>query len=85
MWKVSKTVATSTASVMPHTTWHTQGSVFNGLGRKLRVWRATKFGYQRNLADELHIRRETVCRWERGKQFPDGRLLVKLLELGFII
>ncbi|NBJ67424.1 helix-turn-helix transcriptional regulator [Adlercreutzia caecimuris] len=44
----------------------------------LRKYREQKGLSQEQLADEVHVVRQTVSKWERGKSVPDASMLVEL-------
>lgn len=44
----------------------------------LRKYREQKGFSQEQLADEVHVVRQTVSKWERGKSVPDASMLVEL-------
>ena len=44
----------------------------------LRKYREQKGLSQEQLADEVHVVRQTVSKWERGKSVPDASMLVAL-------
>lgn len=44
----------------------------------LRKYREQKGFSQEQLADEVHVVRQTVSKWERGKSVPDASMLVAL-------
>jgi transcriptional regulator with XRE-family HTH domain len=74
MWRVSNpTPVVRPWNVLP---------IGNDFADGLYEWRKLHYYEQKDLARELGVRRETVCRWECGKQFPDGKLLRKLYQLG---
>lgn len=50
------------------------------LGDRLRVIRRENVLTQQDIADELHVSRQTVSGWETGRSYPDITSLITLAE-----
>lgn len=50
-------------------------------GERLKLFRKRKGISQEELADRLHVVRQTVSKWEQGTSVPDASMLVKISEL----
>ena len=48
------------------------------LSEKIRAYRKAKGLSQQELADQLHVVRQTVSKWEQGLSVPDADLLIAL-------
>jgi transcriptional regulator with XRE-family HTH domain len=51
------------------------------LGKNIKRLRKSMGWRQEDLAEKLHVSRESVAKWETGRQSPDVDMLVKLSEL----
>lgn len=49
-------------------------------GERLKLFRKRKGISQEELADRLHVVRQTVSKWEQGTSVPDASMLVKISE-----
>ena len=49
-------------------------------GERLKMFRKRKGISQEELADRLHVARQTVSKWENGTSVPDAIMLVKISE-----
>ena len=47
---------------------------------RLRLFRKQKGISQEELADRLHVVRQTVSKWEKGTSVPDASMLIKISE-----
>ena len=50
------------------------------LGENIKVLRKAKGLSQQELAERLHVVRQTVSKWEQGLSVPDADLLVRLAD-----
>ena len=50
------------------------------LGENIKALRKAKGLSQQELAERLHVVRQTVSKWEQGLSVPDADLLVRLAE-----
>ena len=50
------------------------------LGENIKVLRKVKGLSQQELAERLHVVRQTVSKWEQGLSVPDADLLVRLAD-----
>ena len=50
------------------------------LNENIKTIRKSKGLSQQNLADKLHVVRQTVSKWERGLSVPDAEMLVSISE-----
>lgn len=50
------------------------------LSENIKVLRKAKGYSQDDVADKLHVTRQTISKWERNLSVPDADLLVKLAE-----
>ena len=51
------------------------------IGKKLREARVTSGLTQEQVAEELHISRQTISNWENEKSYPDIASVVKMSDL----
>ena len=51
------------------------------LGENIRNLRTARGMTQSDLADRLHVVRQTVSKWEKGLSVPDAEMLEKMAEL----
>ena len=51
------------------------------LGENIRILRKRKGYSQETLAQQLHVVRQTVSKWEKGLSVPDAQMLSRLAEL----
>ena len=51
------------------------------LGENIRNLRKNKGYSQETLAEQLHVVRQTVSKWEKGLSVPDAEMLNRLSEL----
>lgn len=51
------------------------------LGNNIKAFRRKKGYTQETLAEQLHVVRQTVSKWEKGLSVPDAELLERLAEL----
>lgn len=51
------------------------------VGQKIREQRGQWKWSQQELADQLHVTRQTISKWERGRSYPDLESLVVLTQL----
>lgn len=51
------------------------------LNENIKIIRKAKGLSQEELADKLHVVRQTVSKWERGLSVPDSELLISLSEV----
>src|SRR5690554_3074043 len=47
----------------------------------LKTFRKQKGLSQEELAERLHVVRQTVSKWERGQSVPDAELLIRIAEI----
>ena len=50
------------------------------LGENIRALRKARGLSQQELAERLHVVRQTVSKWEQGLSVPDADMLVRLAE-----
>ena len=50
------------------------------LQENIKTYRTAKGLSQEELADRLHVVRQTVSKWEQGRSVPDAEMLVRLSE-----
>ena len=50
------------------------------LQENLKILRKNKGVSQQQLADQMHVVRQTVSKWEKGLSVPDAEMLMKLAE-----
>ena len=50
------------------------------LSENLKTLRKNKGVSQQQLADQLHVVRQTVSKWEKGLSVPDAEMLIRLAE-----
>ena len=51
------------------------------LGKNIKALRLSKGLSQQALAEQLHVVRQTVSKWESGLSVPDADLLIRLSQL----
>lgn len=51
------------------------------LSENLKSFRRSKGLTQEELADRLHVVRQTVSKWEKGSSVPDADLLIRIAEI----
>ncbi len=56
----------------------TEGGIIMALGERLKASRVNKGYSQGDVADHLHISRQSISKWENGNSYPDLDNLVKL-------
>ena len=53
-------------------------TIMNTIGERIKGLRISKKLTQQELGDLLHIRKQTVYKWEKGINTPDGETLLRL-------
>lgn len=51
------------------------------LSNNVKILRTQKGLSQEELADRLHVVRQTISKWEKGLSVPDAELLIRLAEI----
>jgi putative transcriptional regulator len=51
------------------------------LGEKIKDYRKKKGYTQEEVADRLHVTRQTISKWEKNYSVPDAELIVQLAEI----
>jgi putative transcriptional regulator len=51
------------------------------LGENIKMYRQKKQFTQEEIANRLHVTRQTVSKWEKNYSIPDAEMLVKLAEI----
>ena len=51
------------------------------LGDNIKNFRKTKGYSQETLAEQLHVVRQTISKWEKGASVPDAEMLNRISEL----
>ena len=51
------------------------------LGEKIKTYRQKKGYTQEEVANRLHVTRQTISKWEKNYSVPDAEVLVKLADV----
>jgi putative transcriptional regulator len=51
------------------------------LGENIKMYRQKKQFTQEEIANRLHVTRQTISKWEKNYSVPDAEMLVKLAEI----
>lgn len=57
------------------------GKSYMNLGERLKQQRKKYYFTQQDVADKLHVTRQTISSWETGRTIPDIEMLILLSEL----
>lgn len=58
-----------------------QGKGYNMFNKNLKRFRKQKGLTQEELAERLHVVRQTISKWEKGLSVPDAELLIRIAEI----
>lgn len=51
------------------------------LGENIKTYRQKKGYTQEEVANRLHVTRQTISKWEKNNSVPDAEVLVKLADV----
>jgi putative transcriptional regulator len=51
------------------------------LGENIKMYRQKKRFTQEEIANRLHVTRQTISKWEKNYSVPDAEILIKLAEI----